>query len=227
MGQVIELSGEAASGRTSLALRAIAAATREKRLTAYVDGPGELYPPVVAGMGVDLERLLIVRPKAPKQLSWTAVQLARSGAFACVALDLTHTGLQLSLAQAKKLSDAAFRGGCCTLVLAVARQQVGSARVRFELTATDPRTLRLEALRSKSGRGAQLSIPLASLLPGDAGDPRFGDLPATSSAELMGGDDVPSVKRIKVVWERDGGGIDRNRPGRDVALPSLRTKVGN
>src|SRR5262249_57795200 len=111
------------------------------------------------------------------------------------------------------LSDAAFRGGCCTLVLAVARQQVGSARVRFELTAIDPRTLRLEALRSKSGRGAQLSIPLASLLPGDAGDPRFGDLPATRRADLLGGDDVPSVKRSKLVWEPKCGGMWR-KPAR-------------
>src|SRR5262252_4074089 len=214
MGQVIELSGEAASGRTSLALRAIAAATREKRLAAYVDGPGELYPPVVAGMGVDLERLLIVRPKAPKQLAWTAVQLARSGAFACVALDLTHTGLELSLVEAKKLSDAAFKGGCCTLVLAVARQQMGSARVRFELTASDPRTLRLEALRCKPGSGPQISIPFASLLPGNLGDPLFRDFSAASSDDqLTSADDVPSVKRIKVLWERDGGGIDRSRPG--------------
>ena len=228
MGQVIELSGEAASGRTSLALRAIAAATREKRLAAYVDGPGELYPPVVASMGIDLERLLIVRPKAPKQLAWTAVQLARSGAFACVALDLTHTGLHLSLVEAKKLSDAAFKGGSCTLVLAVARQQVGSARARFELTATDPRTLRLQALRCKPGSGPQISIPFASLLPGNLGDPLFRDLPAASSdARLTSADDVPSVKRIKVLWERDGGGIDRSRPGRDVALPSLRARVGH
>jgi recombination protein RecA len=226
MGQVIELSGEAASGRTSLALRAIAAATREKRLAAYIDGPGELYPPVVAGMGVDLERLLIVRPKAPKQLVWTALQLARSGVFACVALDLTHTGLQLSLVEAKKLSDATFKGGCCTLLLAVPRQG-SSARVRFELTASDPWTRRLEALRCKPGSRPQISIPCASLLPGNVGDPLFRDSLAAGSNAHASLDDAPPVKRIKMVWERDGGGIDRNRPGRDVALPSMRTRMGN
>src|SRR5258708_31112202 len=35
------------------------------------------------------------------KLVWTAVQLARSGAFACIALDLTHTGVRLSLADCK------------------------------------------------------------------------------------------------------------------------------
>ena len=219
MGQVVELSGEAASGRTSIALRGIAAATREKRLAAYVDGPGELYPPVAAGMGVDLERLLIVRPKAPRQLVWTAVQLARSGAFACIVLDLTHTGLQLSLVESKKLSDAAFQGGSCTLLLAASRSQASSARVRLEVTASDPQTLRLEALRSSQGRGRQILIPVAALLPGEAGWPLF----STHSERT---EEPPEIKRIKLVWERDGGGIDRNRPGRDVALPSLRGTVG-
>src|SRR5258708_11934317 len=91
MGQVVELSGEAASGRTSIALRGIAAATREKRLAAYVDGPGELYPPVAAGMGGGLQRLLIGRPQAPPQLVWTALQLAPSRALSFNPLGLTHT----------------------------------------------------------------------------------------------------------------------------------------
>jgi RecA/RadA recombinase len=104
LGKVVELSGEAAAGRITLALQAIAAATREKHLAAYVDGPGELYPPFAAGVGVDLDRLLMVRPKAPRRLVWTALQLARSGAFTCVALDLTHTGVQLSLPECQKLS---------------------------------------------------------------------------------------------------------------------------
>ena len=90
LGQVVELWGEAASGRTSLALRAVASAHREGRLCAYVDGPGELYPPAAVAAGVDPTRLLIVRPKTAEQLAWSAVQLVRSGAFACVVLDLTR-----------------------------------------------------------------------------------------------------------------------------------------
>lgn len=226
MGQVVEMSGEAASGRTSIALRGIAAATGEKRLAAYVDGPGELYPPVAAGMGVDLERLLIVRPKAPGQLVWTAVQLARSGAFACIALDLTHTGVQLSLVESKKLSDAAFKGGSCIVLLAGARSQT-SARVRLEVSASDPQTLRLEALRSSQGRGPHILIPLAALLPSDASRSSFHELPpGQSRAHSEQSEQAPAVKRIKLVWERDGGGIDRNRPGRDAALPSLRGTAG-
>ena len=82
-----------------------------------MDGPRELYPPAAPALGVDLQRLLIVRPKAPGQLVWTAVQLLRSGAFACVVLDLTHTGRQAALAEGRKLQDAAQKGGTLLLLL--------------------------------------------------------------------------------------------------------------
>src|SRR5512132_2603195 len=117
LGYAVELCGEAASGRTSLALRAVAAAHREKRLAAWVDGPKELYPPAAWALGVDLSRLLIARPSTPKQLVWAAQQLARSGAFTCVALDLTHTGVRLQLSEAKRLHDAAVHGGALLLLL--------------------------------------------------------------------------------------------------------------
>src|SRR5277367_4772383 len=93
LGQVVELLGSAASGRTCLALRAVAEAHRALRLAAYVDGPGELYPPALAALGVDSARLLWVRPPGPSttgerrpssQLGWAALQLLRSGAFSCV-----------------------------------------------------------------------------------------------------------------------------------------------
>jgi hypothetical protein len=152
LGKVVELSGEAAAGRITLALQAIAAATREKHLAAYVDGPGELYPPFAAGVGVDLDRLLMVRPKAPRRLVWTALQLARSGAFTCVALDLTHTGVQLSLPECKKLSDAAFKGGACILVLSP-KAGVGAGRLRLEVCATAPRVPGQEGVRLEVVRG--------------------------------------------------------------------------
>ena len=73
--------------------------------------------PEVAALGVDLSRLLIVRPRAPAQLVWSAVQLCRSGAFSCVVLDLTHTGVRLSLAEGKKLVEAAGKGGTALVLL--------------------------------------------------------------------------------------------------------------
>jgi hypothetical protein len=226
LGQALELWGEAASGRTSLALRALAAATRENRLGAFVDGPGELYPPAAVTFGVNLSRLLIVRPKPPGKLVWTAVQLARSGAFSCVVLDLTHTGVRLSLAEGKKLLDAAFRGGSCLLLLTPS-DAPGEGMSRLQISTHGLGGIRVEVLRSRQGAaGAQILIPWSALsresvLPtqSQSGEDPFA---VCNQSEAR----VPSVRREKTSWLRDGHGIARSRPGRDVALPLLGSSLG-
>jgi len=225
LGQAFELWGEAASGRSSLAFRALAAATREHRLGAFVDGPGELYPPAAAAMGIDLARLLIVRPKAPGKLVWTAVQLARSGAFACVVLDLTHTGVRLTIADGKKLSDAAFQGGSCLLLL-TPPDAPGEGMTRLRVSARGLEGLRVEVMRSRQGAvGSWVLIPWPELPPGEAPVYRYVERPESNEPR---GDDAPSerVRRIKMSWQRDGHGIARSRPGRDVALPELGSSLG-
>ena len=151
----------------------MAAATSAQRLCAYVDGPRELYPPAAAALGVDLRRLLIVRPKAPGQLVWTAVQLCRSGAFACVVLDLTHTGLRPSLADGKKLADAAFRGGSMLLLL-TPPDAPGDGMVRLATRAMGLSGLEVEVLRSRQGgAGAHALVPWEALYPSCAPTYRY------------------------------------------------------
>jgi len=227
LGQVLELWGEAASGRTTLALRALASATQENRLAAYVDGPRELYPLAAAALGVELSRLLIVRPDAPGKLVWTAAQLARSGAFACVALDLTHTAVKMSLAECKRLSDAASRGGCCLLLL-TPPEAPADGMIRLEISASGVQGVRVEVQRSRQGKtGAQAVIPWPSFYPGEPPQFRYGER-SGSTAPAEGNSKIPPcpIHRVKVSWPRDGGGIARSRPGRDVALPQLGSSLG-
>lgn len=74
-------------------------------------------------MRVDLERLLEVHPPAPEQRVWAAVQLVRSGAFACVVLNLTRdmavSGRPSRLPQpeVRQLADAAECGSGRLLLL--------------------------------------------------------------------------------------------------------------
>src|SRR5574341_582963 len=60
-GALSELRGGPSSGKTAVALALVAALPRDE-LAAFVDGTGELYPPAAAALGVDLGRLLLVRP---------------------------------------------------------------------------------------------------------------------------------------------------------------------
>ena len=231
LGQALELCGEAASGRTSLALRAVASAHREQRLCAWVDGPKELYPPAAAAMGVDLSRLLIVRPKEPSQLAWTAVQLARSGAFACVVLDLTQglaggrsSGVRLSLAEGKKLADAAFRGGSLLLLLSSPSAPAdGVTRMRTE--ALGPEGLAVEVVRSRQGGlGTRAEMPWDSLYPALGPE---GEESMLLAGEMPTGEDlVPDFHRGRSWEQRNGCGILGQRPGRDAPMPSFRSRVG-
>jgi hypothetical protein len=94
-GAVVELSvsGDSALA-TSIALSACRAAQREALARggsmpwcAFVDPSATLYGPGVAAAGVELERLLVVRPTT-EALSRVALRLAEAQAFALVVVDL-------------------------------------------------------------------------------------------------------------------------------------------
>jgi hypothetical protein len=225
LGTALELWGEAASGRTSLALRAVAAAGREQRLSAYVDGPRELYPPAASALGVDLQRLLVVRPRAPGQLVWSAVQLCRSGAFTCVVLDLTHTGVRLSLAEGRKLYDAAFRGGTLLLLL-TPPDAPADGMVRVATTARGLDGLEVEVMRSRSvGAGRKAMIAWDALYPVHGPTYRYHEQPTAPVPATPGPVHQPFV-RTKSNVERDGRGLYATRPGRDTVMPSLAPSLG-
>ncbi|MCY1047471.1 recombinase RecA [Corallococcus sp. bb12-1] len=228
LGHSVELCGEAASGRTSLALRAVAAAHREQRLCAWVDGPRELYPPAASSLGVDLERLLVVRPRLFAQRVWSAVQLARSGAFTCVVVDLTHgVGAagrpeRLSLPEARKLADAAARGGTLVLLLTSPEAPAdGLARLRLEARGVQGWSVELERSRG-GGVGTRVVSPWQALYPEvglDAGARLLDvdDLGTDAGAGAAG----PGFYREPGDSVRNGCGILGQRPGRDAPMPSL------
>jgi protein ImuA len=120
-GALAELRGGPASGKTAVAL-AVAARLGGGALAAWVDGRGELYPPAAAAMGVDLERLLIVRPPGGEEGArlalWAAEALLGSGAFAAVTVDVAlDRPLRGADAALRRLVTAAEKGGTAGLWL--------------------------------------------------------------------------------------------------------------
>lgn len=228
LGQVVELCGEPASGRTTLALRTVAAAHREKRLAAFIDGPSELYPPAAATLGVDLQSLLIVRPGAPGKLVWTAVQLCRSAAFTCVTLDLTHTGVRPSLAESRKLAEAAQQGGVL-LVLLTREDAPAEAGLRVRTRALGVDGVEVELVRSRGGAlGARAQIGWTEL-DGEHGSARA---PVRTPEDPWGASELPTppiprFQRVRASDIRNGRcGIIGQRPGRDAGMPSLKGNLG-
>jgi protein ImuA len=155
-GALAELAGGPASGKTAVALSVIAG-LGERDLAAYVDGRGELYPPAAAALGVDLSRLLIVRPAAPAARGrdpglgalWAAEALLGSGAFAAVAVDAGWpAALRGADAAARRLRAAAERGGAAGLWLSAKDGARPPAALRVEM---EVRSGRVVARRTVGG----------------------------------------------------------------------------
>jgi hypothetical protein len=86
-GRMAELSGRRSSGRFSAALSAIASATAAGESAALVDLGDHLDPQAALAAGVDLPRLLWVRPRKLSE-ALTAAEILLATGFALVVLDL-------------------------------------------------------------------------------------------------------------------------------------------
>jgi hypothetical protein len=85
-GRIVEIVGPLSSGKLSIALGALSALTRGGELGAFIDAAGQFFAPSAKATGVDLARLLVVRPTPTCAL--TAVEvIAQSRAFTLVVLD--------------------------------------------------------------------------------------------------------------------------------------------
>jgi protein ImuA len=121
---VVELSApRALGGGTSIALAAVRAAQeRDARAwCAWVDAEGTLYGPAAAWAGVDLDRLLVVRPPRAEDAGRVAVKVAEAGACEVVVVDgLSERRSPRALKPEiviRKLALAAERGGATLLLL--------------------------------------------------------------------------------------------------------------
>src|SRR5262249_20764482 len=86
-GSLVELAGPVSGGSFSLLLAALAAATRAGEAAALVDLGDNLDPRNAAHAGVDLQRLLWLRPRETRE-ALVAAETALSAGFSVVALDL-------------------------------------------------------------------------------------------------------------------------------------------
>jgi hypothetical protein len=161
-GRVVELSGARASGKLSLALMALARATRSGSLVAFVDPLRELYPPAARALGADLSKLLVVRPEEPGLCIRVASLLARSKAFGAVALDAAALGGQPQGPLSRRLLEAAETGRAALIVLCEGPSGL-DATLRISVERASETELELCVERSRlgpPGRSAHAVLPL-------------------------------------------------------------------
>jgi recombination protein RecA len=142
-GRVVEIYGPEASGKTTLALHAVANAQAEGGTAAFIDAEHALDPGYARRLGVDLETLLVSQPDSGEQALEICDLLVRSNAVDIVVIDsvaaLTpraeidgemgdqHVGLQARLmSQAlRKLTGAIHKTSCCVVFINQIRMKIG------------------------------------------------------------------------------------------------------
>jgi hypothetical protein len=112
-GHLSEITGPLSSGRTSLAVALAAAATRAGEVVAWIDPSDALDPASLEAAGVDVERLLWVRPVRAVDALRCAERLLAARGFALVVLDLhpvvdARTGAWLRLTRCAAASATAL-----------------------------------------------------------------------------------------------------------------------
>ncbi len=152
-GRIVEVYGPEASGKTTLALHAVAEAQKAGGEAAFIDVEHALDPVYAKALGVDVDALLVAQPDTGEQALEIAEALIRSGALDIVVVDSvaalvpraeiegemgdSHVGLQARLmSQAmRKLAGVVSRSNCIALFINQLRQKVGVIYGNPEVTA--------------------------------------------------------------------------------------------
>lgn len=133
-GRLSEISGPVSCGKTALLLAFLAAATRRGEVTALVDLPDALHPATAHTAGVELTRLLWVRPPSLKEGLRCAELILEAGGFGLVAVDLGDPlPWQLRAPIWPRLARAAERAGAVLAILA--NRRVAGSFAAMSLTA--------------------------------------------------------------------------------------------
>lgn len=142
-GRIIEIYGPESSGKTTLALHAIAEVQKLGGVAAFVDAEHALDPVYSAALGVDIANLLVSQPDTGEAALEIVDQLVRSTAVDIVVVDSVaalvpraeiegemgdvHVGLQARLmSQAlRKITGNIGKTGCSVIFLNQLRQKIG------------------------------------------------------------------------------------------------------
>ena len=142
-GRVVEIYGPESSGKTTVALHAVANAQRAGGIAAFIDAEHALDPDYAKAMGVDTDALLVSQPDTGEQALEIADMLIRSGALDILVIDSvaalvpraeiegemgdSHVGLQARLmSQAlRKITGALSNSGTTAIFINQLREKVG------------------------------------------------------------------------------------------------------
>jgi len=166
-GRVIEIYGPESSGKTTVALHAVASAQRLGGIAAFIDAEHALDPDYAQALGVDTDALLVSQPDTGEQALEIVDMLVRSGALDIIVIDSvaalvpraeiegemgdSHVGLQARLmSQAlRKITGALSSSNTTAIFINQLREKIG---VMFGCMSYGTRVTLADGTTEKIGR---------------------------------------------------------------------------
>lgn len=163
LGRIIEIFGPEASGKTTLALHAIAQAQKRGGICAFIDAEHALDPVYATNLGINIDDLIISQPDYGEQALDISEMLIRSGAVDIIVIDSvaalvpkaelegemgdTHMGLQARLmSQAlRKLTPIVHKSKTVLIFINQIRQKIGTFSYGSNETTTGGNALKFYA----------------------------------------------------------------------------------
>lgn len=142
-GRVVEVYGPESSGKTTVALHAVASAQAAGGIAAFIDAEHALDPEYARKLGVDTDNLIVSQPDTGEQALEIADMLVRSGSIDIIVIDSvaalvpraeiegemgdSHVGLQARLmSQAlRKMTGALHASGTTAIFINQLREKIG------------------------------------------------------------------------------------------------------
>ncbi|NRA12099.1 MAG: recombinase RecA [Crocinitomicaceae bacterium] len=142
-GRVVEIYGPESSGKTTLAIHAIAECQKQGGIAAFIDAEHAFDQFYAKNLGVDVENLLISQPDNGEQALEIADNLIRSGAIDLIVIDSvaaltpkaeiegemgdSQMGLQARLMSKalRKLTGSISKANCCCIFINQLREKIG------------------------------------------------------------------------------------------------------
>ncbi|KAB7744910.1 recombinase RecA [Nostocoides sp. F2B08] len=174
-GRVVEIYGPESSGKTTVALHAVANAQKAGGIAAFIDAEHALDPEYAKKLGVDTDNLLVSQPDTGEQALEIADMLIRSGSLDIIVIDSvaalvpraeiegemgdSHVGLQARLmSQAlRKITGALSNTGTTAIFINQLREKIG---VMFGCMSYSTRVTLADGSTEKIGKIVNQRIPV-------------------------------------------------------------------
>lgn len=163
VGRIVEIFGPEASGKTTLAMHAIAQAQKRGGICAFIDAEHAMDPAYATSLGINIDDLIISQPDYGEQALDIAEMLIRSGAVDIIVIDSvaalvpkaelegdmgdSHMGLQARLmSQAlRKLTPVVHKSKTVLIFINQIRQNIGAMPFAPKETTTGGNALKFYA----------------------------------------------------------------------------------